>query len=128
LKKLGAEITIVGPTTLVPKWIQEVFEVEVRYDLDHSHLKEAAAIIMLRIQLERQNRAFFPSLEEFRKRYGLTAARLLETSACILHPGPVNRGVELDDEAADSENSMILRQVRRGVAVRMAVLEWLFEK
>lgn len=128
LKKLGAEITIVGPTTLVPKRIQEVFEVEVRYDLDHSHLKDAEAIIMLRIQLERQNRAFFPTLQEFRKRYGLTGVRLLATSAYILHPGPVNRGVELDDESADSEKSLILSQVRRGVAVRMGVLEWLFEK
>ena len=90
-------------------------------------MKNADAIIALRIQLERQSRSYFPNVTDFRLRYGLSALRLTDTNAYILHPGPVNRSVELDDEVVDSERSLILRQVKRGVAIRMAVLEWLFE-
>lgn len=125
LQKLGAEVTVVGPTTLIPRHIEEVFGVSIAYTLDKV-IGDADAVIMLRIQLERQTRAYLPSLGEYRKRYGLTATRLNETNAFILHPGPVNRGVELEDESADSEKSLILRQVKRGVAIRMAVLEWIF--
>ena len=125
LKKLGAVVTLVAPDTLMPKHAEKVFGVEVRRDVGNL-LSQVDAVIMLRIQLERMNRAFFPTLEEFRLRYGLTAERLHGTSMYILHPGPINRGVEIDDEAADSERSLILRQVTRGVAVRMAVLEWIF--
>jgi aspartate carbamoyltransferase catalytic subunit len=125
LNKLGANVSVVGPTTLMPRYIQEVYDIPVSYKLD-GMIQKADAVIMLRIQLERQSRAYLPSLGEFRARYGLTAARLNETSAYILHPGPINRAVEIDDEAADAEKSLILRQVKRGVAIRMAVLEWLF--
>ncbi len=125
LQKLGASVSVVGPTTLMPRHIEEVFGVPVSYKLDEA-IADADAVIMLRIQLERQTRAYLPTLGEFRSRYGLTPTRLNETNAYILHPGPMNRGVELDDESADSEKSLILRQVKRGVAIRMAVLEWIF--
>jgi len=125
LQKLGTSVSVVGPTTLMPRHIEEVYGVPVSYKLDGA-IADADAVIMLRIQLERQSRAYLPSLGEFRARYGLTSTRLNETNAYILHPGPMNRGVELDDESADSEKSLILRQVKRGVAIRMAVLEWIF--
>ncbi|MDP4229170.1 MAG: aspartate carbamoyltransferase catalytic subunit [Bacteroidota bacterium] len=126
LKMLGAEITLVGPETLLPKYVEEVFDVRVRTTIGDS-LHKADAVIALRIQQERQSRSYFPNLSDFRLRYGLTPIQLSDTKAFILHPGPVNRSVELDDEVVDSEKSLILRQVRRGVAIRMAVLEWLFE-
>jgi aspartate carbamoyltransferase catalytic subunit len=126
LRKLGAEVTLIAPSTLIPQYIEEVFGVKVRSEIGNE-LKDADAIMALRIQLERQSRSFFPSLTDFRTRYGLTALRLADSNAYILHPGPVNRNVELDDEVADSEKSLILQQVKRGVAIRMAVLEWLFE-
>ena len=127
LKQLGAEVTVVAPNTLMPKYIREVFDVDAHYDLDHV-LKGKDAVMALRIQHERQGKGYIPSLGDFRRKYGLTPNRLQATDAYILHPGPVNRSVELDDEAADSERSLILRQVARGVAIRMAVLEWLFSK
>lgn len=125
LKKLGAEITLVAPDTLMPKYAEKVFAVETRRDIGNI-LSHVDAVIMLRIQLERQTRAFFPTIEEFRLRYGLTAERIKNRSMCIMHPGPINRGVELDDESADAERSLILRQVTHGIAMRMAVLEWIF--
>lgn len=127
LKALGAEVTVVAPNTLMPKYIREVFDVEAHYDLDHV-LAGKDAVMALRIQHERQGKGYIPSLGDFRKKYGLTPSRLSVTDAFILHPGPVNRSVELDDEAADAERSLILRQVGRGVAIRMAVLEWLFSE
>lgn len=126
LNKLGAQITLITPPTLTPKYVEEVFGVNVKNEIDDSFYT-ADAIIALRIQLERQSRSLFPNLTDFRKRYGLTAIRLTDTKAYILHPGPVNRSVEMDDEAADSEKSLILRQVKRGVAIRMAVFDWLFD-
>ena len=126
LGKLGANVTLIAPSTLVPNYVEEVFGVKVRSQIGNE-LKDADAIIALRIQLERQSRSFFPSLSDFRSRYGLTPLQLVETSAYILHPGPANRNIELDDEVADSEKSLILQQVKRGVAIRMAVLEWIFE-
>ncbi len=126
LSKLGAKITLVGPSTLIPKYAEEVFGIKVQYKIEDA-LKNADAVIALRIQLERQSGGYFPSLSDFRLRYGLTPARLLGTNAYILHPGPANRNVELDDEVADSKKSLILQQVKRGVAIRMAVLEWIFE-
>jgi aspartate carbamoyltransferase catalytic subunit len=86
------------------------------------------AVMALRIQHERQGKAYIPSLTDFRTKYGFTPGRLSATNAYILHPGPVNRSVELDDEAADADRSLILRQVARGVAIRMAVLEWMFSE
>ncbi|MEO6940346.1 MAG: aspartate carbamoyltransferase catalytic subunit [Candidatus Kapaibacterium sp.] len=125
LKKLGAAITLVGPHTLLPRHAEEVFGVHVRHDLGDS-LKEADAVMALRIQHERQSSAFLPSLEEYQTRYGLTEARISATSAVILHPGPINLGVELGEGPAYGTRSLVLKQVKRGVAVRMAVLEWLF--
>jgi aspartate carbamoyltransferase catalytic subunit len=126
LNKLGAKVTLVSPPTLTPKYIEEVFGVKVVHEIGDA-LKDADGIMSLRIQLERQSRSLFPNLSDFRLRYGLTPLRLTDTNAYILHPGPINRGVELDNEAADSEKSLILQQVKRGVAIRMAVLEWLFK-
>lgn len=127
LNKLGAKVTLIAPSTLTPKYIEEVFDVKV-HDTIGDSLKDADAVMALRIQLERQSRSYFPNLTDFRLRYGITSLRLSDTNAYILHPGPVNRSVELDDDAVDSEKSLILRQVKRGVAIRMAVLEWLFEE
>jgi aspartate carbamoyltransferase catalytic subunit len=126
LNKLGAKVTVVSPTTLTPKYVEEVFAVKVAHEIGIA-LEDADAVISLRIQLERQSRSLFPNLSDFRIRYGLTPIRILNSNAYILHPGPLNRGVELDNEAADSKKSLILRQVKRGVAIRMGVLEWLFE-
>ena len=126
LNKLGAKVTIVSPLTLTPIFIEEVFGVKVVSEIGDA-LNDADAVMSLRIQLERQSRSLFPNLSDFRLRYGLTPLRMTDTNAYILHPGPINRGVELDNEAADSEKSLILQQVKRGVAIRMAVLEWLFE-
>ena len=126
LGKLGAMVTLVAPSTLLPKYVEDVFGVKVRHEIGNA-LKDADAIMALRIQLERQSRSYFPNMADFRARYGLTALRLQDTDAYIMHPGPANRNVELDDQVADSEKSVILQQVKRGVAIRMAVLEWLFE-
>lgn len=125
LKKYGCEIVLVGPDTLMSRHASEVFGVEVRCELG-SIVHEVDAVIALRIQLERQASALFPTLEEFTSMYGLTAQRLAGSTAQLLHPGPVNIGVELDFDAVYGERSVILRQVKRGVAVRMAVLEWVF--
>ncbi len=125
LKKLGAQVTLVGPATLMPRHAEEVFGVEVRDDLGDMP-RTADAIIALRIQHERMANGLCPTLGEYHERYGLTAERLIGSQSYILHPGPANMGVELTMEVADSEKSLILAQVKRGVAVRMAVLEWVF--
>lgn len=128
LTKLGATVTAVGPLTLLPKSIATVFGVRTATSLDEV-LPNTDALISLRIQRERQDKAYFPNDQEFRSLYGMTAQRRARFPQLpILHPGPVNRGVELDDESMDSSSSMIFRQVRRGVAVRLAVLEWIFSK
>jgi aspartate carbamoyltransferase catalytic subunit len=126
LRKLGAHVTFISPSTLAPKFAEEIFGVEIRSDIGDS-LTNADAVMALRIQLERQSGSYFPSLTDFRARYGLTTLRLHDSNAYIMHPGPVNRNVEIDDQAADTEKSIILHQVKRGVAIRMAVLEWMFE-
>jgi len=126
LNKLGANVSIIAPITLSPNSGAEVFGVNVRHEIGNE-LNDADAVIALRIQTERQAQSLFPGLTDFRERYGLTPTRMAKANSFILHPGPVNRSVELDDEAADSEKSVIYRQVKRGVAIRMAVLEWLFE-
>ncbi|MBX5438434.1 MAG: aspartate carbamoyltransferase catalytic subunit [Thermoflavifilum sp.] len=123
LKKLGAEIMVAGPPTLIPKYIQEAFGVKVCYQV-----KEALAWCdvanVLRIQLERQNRPLFSSLREYNLYYGIKRSWIdaLQKPVVIMHPGPINRGVELDSEVADSPYSIILQQVENGVAIRMAVL------
>ncbi len=122
LRKLGAKTVLVGPPTLLPQEFTK-FEVEVDYDLDHA-LKDADVVMMLRIQLERQQKSFFPSLREYRNLFCLTKERigLAKKDAIIMHPGPINRGVEITAEVADSARSVILEQVENGVAVRMAIL------
>lgn len=122
LQLLGAEVMVCGPATLIPKYI-ETLGVKVSHNLDEA-LKWADVANMLRIQLERQDARFFPSLKEYSKLYGLDMPRLkkLDKELLIMHPGPINRGVEISSEVADSEHSIILQQVENGVAIRMAVL------
>lgn len=122
LNKLGAEVTVCGPPTLIPRHI-EALGVKVSYNLRET-LEWADAANMLRIQLERQDIKYFPSLREYSLQYGL-GLDLLESIShppVIMHPGPINRGVEITSEVADSGHSIILQQVENGVAVRMAVL------
>jgi aspartate carbamoyltransferase catalytic subunit len=122
LKKLGAEVMVCGPVTLIPRHIKEL-GVHVEHNLDKA-LKWADVANMLRIQLERQDIRYFPSLREYVMLYGLNRARLDATGKelVIMHPGPINRGVEITSDIADSVHSIILDQVENGVAIRMAVL------
>ncbi|HEY0676755.1 MAG TPA: aspartate carbamoyltransferase catalytic subunit [Chitinophagaceae bacterium] len=123
LKKMGAEVTVAGPPTLIPKYIGESFDVRVEYDLRKA-LEWCDVANVLRIQLERQNQVFFSSLREYNQVYGINKKLLdsLNKDILIMHPGPINRGVEIDSDVADSRQSIILQQVENGVAVRMAVL------
>jgi|UniRef100_UPI00404B1C23 aspartate carbamoyltransferase catalytic subunit len=122
LKKLGANVTIVGPSTLVPQWFAHL-GVKVSHDL-RSALADAEVVMLLRIQHERQSLGMFPSLGEYTSLFGLnkTRASWLNPKAIIMHPGPINRGVEIDSDLADGSRSVILEQVTNGIAVRMAVL------
>ncbi len=129
LKKAGAEVMVAGPPTLIPKYITEAFDIRVEYNLKKALLWCDVANV-LRIQLERQNQVLFSSLREYNLAYGVSR-KLLESinkEIVILHPGPVNRGVEIDSDVADSKQSIILQQVENGVAVRMAVLYLLSNK
>jgi aspartate carbamoyltransferase catalytic subunit len=128
LKKLGAEVMVCGPTTLIPKYIGEL-GVKVEHDLQKA-LQWCDVANVLRIQFERQDTKFFPSVREYVMMYGLTRERLdgLKKNIVIMHPGPINRGVELSSEIADSAHSIILDQVENGVAVRMAVMYLLASK
>jgi aspartate carbamoyltransferase catalytic subunit len=123
LKKMGAEVTVAGPPTLIPKYMQEAFDVRVEYNLRKA-LEWCDVANVLRIQLERQNQVLFSSLREYSIAYGINRRLLdsLNKEILIMHPGPINRGVELDSDVADSKQSIILQQVENGVAVRMAVL------
>ncbi|MEO0000700.1 MAG: hypothetical protein RL766_746 [Bacteroidota bacterium] len=123
LSKMGAEITLAGPPTLIPRYIQEAFGVNVTYNIKEA-LEWCDAANVLRIQLERQNQVLFSSLREYNQTYGVKKSLLesLSKQILIMHPGPINRGVELDSDVADSGQSIILDQVENGVAVRMAVL------
>jgi len=122
LLKLGAKVTLVGPSTLVPREFEQM-GVSVTHDID-SILEEVDVVNLLRIQHERQRKEYFPSLGEYTALFGLTKERAarLKPEALIMHPGPINRGVEIDSEIADSAQSVILDQVTNGLAVRMAVL------
>lgn len=128
LQKLGAEVMVCGPNTLIPKHIKSL-GVQVEYDLEKA-LKWCDVANMLRIQLERQDIKYFPSLREYTMRYGLTWEKLQKTNKeiVIMHPGPINRGVEISSDVADSNYSIILDQVENGVAVRMSVLYLLAQK
>jgi aspartate carbamoyltransferase catalytic subunit len=120
---MGAEVTVCGPPTLIPKYISEALGVNVSYNLKET-LDWCDVANVLRIQLERQNQVLFSSLREYSIAYGITRKLLdrLHKEIVIMHPGPINRGVELDSDVADSKQSIILQQVENGVAVRMAVL------
>ena len=123
LQKMGAEVTVAGPPTLIPKYISEALGVRVEYNLKKA-LQWCDVANVLRIQLERQNQPLFSSLREYSLAYGINR-RLLDSlgkEIVIMHPGPINRGVELDSDVADGGSSIILNQVENGVAVRMAVL------
>ena len=122
LKMLGAEVKVCGPSTLMPKYIESLgisYESKLMTSLEWCDIA-----IMLRIQLERQNTKFFPSLKEYSMMYGLNKERLdsLSKLITVMHPGPINRGVEITSDVADSKQSIILDQVENGVAIRMAVL------
>jgi aspartate carbamoyltransferase catalytic subunit len=123
LKKAGAEVMVAGPPTLIPKYIREAFDIRVEYNLKKA-LQWCDVANILRIQLERQNQVLFSSLREYNLVYGVKKKLLdsLNKEIVILHPGPINRGVEIDSDVADSKQSIILQQVENGVAIRMAVL------
>ena len=123
LSTLGAEVTLVTPPTLIPQDVTG-WPARVLYDLDAALAEEPDAVMMLRIQLERMHAAFFPSEREYTRRWGLDAARLrrLPDDTIVMHPGPMNRGLEISSDAADSARSTVLEQVTNGVSVRMAAL------
>jgi aspartate carbamoyltransferase catalytic subunit len=114
---------VAGPPTLIPKYIQEALGVRVEYDVKKA-LQWCDVANILRIQLERQNQVLFSSLREYNLAFGVSKKMLdeLDKEIFVMHPGPINRGVEIDSDVADSKQSLILQQVENGVAVRMAVL------
>jgi aspartate carbamoyltransferase catalytic subunit len=122
LHTLGAEVTLVSPPTLMPYAVGS-WPCKISYDFD-AELPKSDVVMMLRVQQERMTAAYFPTIREYRRRYGLDAGRmtLLPGHAIVMHPGPMNRGVEIAAEVADSPRSTIVEQVRNGVTVRMAVL------
>ena len=123
LNKMGAEVMVAGPPTLIPKYIKEALNVKVEYNLKRA-LEWCDVANILRIQLERQNQVLFSSLREYNLAYGVSKKLLdgLKKEIVIMHPGPINRGVEIDSDVVDSDQSIILQQVENGVAVRMAAL------
>jgi aspartate carbamoyltransferase catalytic subunit len=122
LSTLGAHVTLVAPPTLMPLAV-DTWPCRASYDLD-AELRKSDVVMMLRVQQERMNAAYFPTVREYRRRYGLDVGRmaLLPEHAIVMHPGPMNRGVEIAAEVADSDRSTIVAQVANGVTVRMAVL------
>lgn len=122
LKKLGALVTLIAPPTLLPVSVDK-WGVEIRYSFDED-LEAFDVVMMLRVQRERMDDAFFPSEREYSRLYGLNSSRLqaLSSRCIVMHPGPMNRGLEISAESADSRNSVIVDQVKNGVAVRMATL------
>jgi aspartate carbamoyltransferase catalytic subunit len=128
LQKQGAEVMVCGPTTLIPKYISSM-GVKVEHNLKKA-LEWCDVANMLRIQLERQEIKYFPSIREYTLQYGLTKEILdsLDKKIVVMHPGPINRGVEISSEVADSEQAIILNQVENGVAIRMAVIYLLASK
>jgi aspartate carbamoyltransferase catalytic subunit len=122
LTKLGAKVSLIGPPTLIPREMKDI-GVGVLHNMEDG-LKNVDVVMMLRIQMERQGKGFFPSTEEYFKNWGLTPERLslAKGDAIVMHPGPMNRGIEIASEIADGPQSVILEQVTNGLAVRMAVL------
>ncbi len=129
LTKMGAEVTVAGPPTLIPKYICEALDVRVEYNVKKA-LQWCDVANVLRIQLERMNQPLFSSLREYSLAYGINKKMLdsLNKEIVIMHPGPINRGVELDSDVANGPHSIILNQVENGVAVRMAVLYLLADR
>ncbi len=128
LKKLGADVRLVGPATLLPEEFREL-GVSTTTSMDEG-LEEADVIMMLRLQLERQGKGFFPTTAEYFRQWGLSKKRLeaAKPDAIVMHPGPMNRGIEIASAVADGDNSVILEQVTNGLAVRMAVMYHLDER
>jgi aspartate carbamoyltransferase catalytic subunit len=122
LTRLGAHVRVIGPPTLIPPYVEEL-GVDVQYDLQEG-IRDRDVIMMLRIQMERETRNLFPTIREYARLFCLTKERLQGVSdeCLIMHPGPINRGVEIDPEVADGKHSVILDQVTNGIAVRMAIL------
>ncbi|MGA1876305.1 MAG: aspartate carbamoyltransferase catalytic subunit [bacterium] len=122
LRKLGAKVRLIGPPTLLPPFVEKL-DVTVEHHLEKG-IRDCDIIILLRIQRERQAKVFFPSIREYSKLYGLTLEKLkmARKDVLVMHPGPINRGIEIDPMVADSPFSLILDQVTNGVAVRMAIL------
>ena len=122
LRKLGARVRIVGPATIVPEYFRDM-GAEIFYSLEHA-LENVDVVIMLRVQSERKTLEYFPSLREYSGLYGLTREklRLAKQDVIVMHPGPINRGVELTSEIADDPGAVILEQVANGIAVRMAMI------
>jgi aspartate carbamoyltransferase catalytic subunit len=122
LKKLGAKVRLIGPPTLIPNEIKGM-GIDIFHDME-AGLKDVDVLMTLRIQMERQGKGFFPSTEEYSRNWGLTSERLslAKDDAVVMHPGPMNRGIEITSEVADGPNSLILDQVTNGLAVRMAVM------
>jgi aspartate carbamoyltransferase catalytic subunit len=122
LEKLGAKVFIVAPPTLLPVGVEN-WPISLSYNLDEV-LPHVDAVMMLRIQLERMNDSFFPSAREYSRYYGLNSDRMakLKPNAIVMHPGPMNRGLEITAESADSARSVIVEQVSNGISVRMAIL------
>ena len=128
LQKLGAEVKVCGPNTLMPQHIKSL-GVEVEFNIDKA-LKWCDVANMLRVQNERMTTRYFPSTREYVAQYGLDKKRLdrIEKEIVVMHPGPINRGVEISSDVADSHHSIILNQVENGVAIRMAILYLLASK
>ncbi len=122
LKTMGADVSVCGPATMIPRYVEQI-GVKVIHNIDEA-IQENDVLNVLRIQLERKAREYFPSLREYNTYYGLTTERIEKNgkNVLILHPGPINRGVEISSEVADGPAQIILEQVTNGVAVRMAVL------
>jgi aspartate carbamoyltransferase catalytic subunit len=128
LQKLGAKVRVCGPPTLIPKYYAAL-GVEVSHDIQDT-LRWCDVANVLRIQLERQDIKFFPSIREYHQYFGISKPMLdaLDRDIVIMHPGPINRGVELNSDVADGPHNIILQQVENGVAIRMAVLYLLADK
>ena len=128
LKMQGANVKVCAPKTLIPRYIEDL-DVRIENDLD-SGLEWCDAVNMLRLQNERMKSSYFPTINEYKRLYSLNSERILKLkkNILIMHPGPINRGVEITSEVADSENSIILNQVENGVAIRMAVIYLLAKK
>ena len=128
LKMQGANVKVCAPKTLIPRYIEDL-DVRIENDLD-SGLEWCDAVNMLRLQNERMRSSYFPTINEYKRLYSLNSERILKLkkNILIMHPGPINRGVEITSEVADSENSIILNQVENGVAIRMAVIYLLAKK